>query len=509
MKKASMTPFCTLCLMLIASVLFALLESVRVHGLDYYASLKTEAGLDSLCAEYQPLLWEQYGMLALDGAYGTEYFSEEYVTERLEELISMQSTKEGSVFFPKGMDLFGLSLKEAELEGYALLTDEHGELFLKYVAERMKEKLPIGIAEDIYTRYQSHNLGQDNGSTIREAEETLEWAKTKKWNEIEEKLREAKTEDEEELARADLWMLNSSRVKTLENLLGSVSDLKSKSVLSMILGDVSQLSNKISKPETYILDRKRKEGNIHYTREADWYQRVLVLQYMDEFFSCYGEPKEGHYLDYEMEYVLSGKNSELKNLEAVLQKIILVREMANVTSLLKDAEKMRQAEEMAMGISLLIGENPAVVKVVQMGLIAAWAYSESILDVRALMDGEKISIIKNQEEWTLKMTDMLQVFQVGTKAKGCEKGFNYKDYLKLLLLTEREQTMAYRMLEVMEMSLHKNSDYKNCKMDQMILAVQYRLHFESRPVFFSLMTIGNPSDKSFQFVKEELRSYVP
>lgn len=510
MKKASITPFCALCLMMVASVLFALLESARVYGLEYYASLKAEAGMDSLCAEYQPLLWEQYGVLALDGAYGTECFTEDYMSERLTELICMQVEKE-KISVQNGIDLLGMSLEKLELKGYALATDQQGKLFFKYIAERMKEELPIGVAESIYKRYlEKDNIGPgDFEQEIREASDTLQRAKASKWRQIESRVDEAETEEEKELAWSEVWVFNSTPIKMLEELLGTALGIESKGVLTMILGDGAQLSVKESKLMTSMAERKRKEGNIRYTEETNWYDRVLVLEYLDTYFSCHGEVKDGHYLEYEMEYILAGKEQEWKNLEVAFEKLLFAREVANITYLLKNSEKMQQAENVARAIVLLIGENPAAVKVVQAGVVAAWAYAESVADVRTLVSGEKVSFIKKDEEWTLGLSSVFSVFQLDTKAKNCENGMAYKEYLKLLLFTEREETIVYRMLEAMEMSLQEVSDYKNCKMEQMFLAMQYRFHFQSKPLFFSLMTIGNFGEEEFHFWKEELRSYVP
>ena len=511
MKKASITPFCAICFMLVTSVVFVLLELARVYGLDYYASLRAEAMMDSLCAEYQPLLWEQYGLLVLDGAYGTEYFSEAYMTERLEELDFMQQIKEDNLLGQKGIDLFYLPMIEAEQEGYALVTDEQGQLFLKYIAERMKEELPIGIAENIYERYQMNDIVQadDFDYVITEAEETLQWAERSRWNDIEEMIEDAETEEEEQKARSERWVFWSSEVINLENVFGTISKLKASGTFEMLLGEGFTVSDKKSKPETYIVERNKQEGTIQYTEKENWYQKVLVLEYLDKYFSCYGEKKDGHYLDYELEYILVGKDMEWKNLEAIAQKLLLIREAANITYILKSAEKMQQAEGLASAIALLIGENPAVIEVVKMGVIASWAYAESILDVRTLMSGGIIPIIKNEEDWTLDILDLFCAFQVNTKAKECESGMNYKEYLKLLLIMENDTTLSYRMMEVMEISLHEIQDYKNCKMNHMYLAFQYKLHFESKPLFFSFITIGNASEEKFHFWKQELRSYIP
>ena len=72
MRRGSITPFCAMSLMLIASLLLTLLEGARVYGLECYADMKAETGMDSVCGEYQPFLWQQYGLLFLDGAYGRQ-----------------------------------------------------------------------------------------------------------------------------------------------------------------------------------------------------------------------------------------------------------------------------------------------------------------------------------------------------------------------------------------------------------------------------------------------------
>ena len=120
MKRGSITPFCALSLMLVASFLLVLLESARVYTLDRFATLKAESGIDSVCAEFQPLLWQQYGLLFLDGAYGTEYFSMDYVSETLTEQIDKSNKTK------LGLNLLSLEVSEVTLMGYALATDNRG-----------------------------------------------------------------------------------------------------------------------------------------------------------------------------------------------------------------------------------------------------------------------------------------------------------------------------------------------------------------------------------------------
>ena len=64
--RGSMTVFAALVFMLAASMLFALLEGARAVSLRLYADMTSELAVESVFAEYQPLLWEEVS-LALSG----------------------------------------------------------------------------------------------------------------------------------------------------------------------------------------------------------------------------------------------------------------------------------------------------------------------------------------------------------------------------------------------------------------------------------------------------------
>ena len=71
--KGSMTVFVALSLLLVISFLMALLEGARAQGLNTCAGLVSDVAIHSVCAEYQPVLWEDYKLLMLDGSYGDGY----------------------------------------------------------------------------------------------------------------------------------------------------------------------------------------------------------------------------------------------------------------------------------------------------------------------------------------------------------------------------------------------------------------------------------------------------
>ena len=507
MRKGSITPFCALSLMLVASLLFALLESARFCGLERYAAMKADAAIDSVCAEYQPYLWQQYGLLFLDGAYGAEQFSMGYVMEQLGHYMEMNCEATDWLEDWLGVDLFRMKKGEILLEGYALATDDDGELFLNYVARREKENLPLGVAEDLFAQYQrAGTLEEEYGgveASVVKAKDAVAEAKSEWIARQEEEL--AKREDEKEV---DV-LIEVPDTSKVDGLLDSVQQIQNSGTLNMIFGEMRDISMQVCKPIEDMYIREKEEGNIYLKTDKDWYRKLLVLTYLEEYFSNYANPKENHLLCYEMEYVLCGKDTEWENLDGALDRLLLMREAANVAYLLTDKEKMAQAEEVAGLIGLLAGGNYGVVKAVQIGIVGAWAYAESVLDVRALVQGEVIPLVKQKTEWTTNMDEIFSVFDKNLKAKVCVNGLSYTDYLKQLLFLMDNQDLAYRMMEVMELGMQSDEAYENCRMDHMIVMFRFKLAYESKPVFSGLISVGDVYRGKYVFTKEIERSYVP
>jgi len=497
MRKGSITPFCAISLVLVSSLLFAMLESARFCGLGRYAEMKAEAAIDSVCAEYQPFLWQQYGLLFLDGGYGTGQFSTGYAMERLGYYMEADSTSADWLKKWFGVDLFRLEKEEVLLEGYALTADDNGNLFLNYVAGRMEEKLPLGIAKDLLEQYRKVNtVEKEYGGTeeaIANAQEAVLQAKTE-WI----------ARQEEEQAK-ELTMPDTS---IIDSLLAFAGDMCAGDTLYMIFGGLTDISSDSTQLDKNMHMRKKEEGTMYLKTETDWYRKLLVLTYLETYFSNYRTPKEGH-LSYEMEYVLCGKDTEAKNLEGTLERLLLLREAANMAHILSDSEKMFQAEEVASVVSLLAGGNYGITKAIQLGVVGVWAYAESILDVRALVQGEKIPLLKQTSEWTLELNDIFRVWDTDVKAKMCSDGLDYTGYLKQLLFMTGNQTLAYRMLEVMELGMHRQSEYENCRMDQMIVMLRFKVKFISKPVFSELVTVGETYRGGYVFSKVIERSYIP
>ena len=118
-----------------------------------------------------------------------------------------------------------------------------------------------------------------------------------------------------------------------------------------------------------------------------------------------------------------------ENLESVIKRLLFVREAANITHILGDGDKRAKTLGMAEALAGFTG-NLAVVRLVQTGVIAAWAYVESILDIRALLAGDKIALIKLRRSGQRSLAVLRRRLKTAKRQKTCENGVSYQGYLK-------------------------------------------------------------------------------
>lgn len=487
-KKGSITVFSALCMVFVASALFLLLEAARVAGLERYAQWKAAQGAECAAAEYQPYLWEEFQLLALDGGYGADGFQIGNLTAHIEAAIEKNLTQSPETWSALGLDFFHIDVSRIYEPEYLLMTDSDGEVFLDMAAACMKETLPREAARAIYERCQKQDDMEENTAdvddSIADAKDSMETAR----QEAAEQEREAPEEP------ADSPLETVAQVKNAMRL----------STLGLVLSDSETVSTAAIDVSDALLNRTLSAGTAEYASENDWYRKILAVEYAKTYFSHYGSPKENHVFSYELEYLLGGKGEERENLEAVVNRLLLYRSAANITYLLGDREKMAQAQTVALALAGFTG-NAAIVKTVQIAVVGAWAFLESVQDVRALLRGGKIALVKNRAQWTLNLTDLASSFSETSRAKECDNGLTYADYLVQMLFFVKDKTLAYRMMDVMEQNLAKsggNGEYADCRMDRMIVRFDYEADFSAEPLFASLAWTDGRTLKTYSFRAE-------
>lgn len=473
----SVTVFSALSFFLIATFLFALLDAGRCFLLESYADMTSELAVESLEAEYQPVLWEDFHLLCLDGAGGGETFSIEYPQGVLKNRIDRNLNVENLYG-----NMLALRGQAATIEDYQLLTDGEGAVFFDRIADYMKGHFPIEAARGLRGQYEwGESVERENA-----LEESIENAQ--------DAITEARAAQEKEMDSQDETEVSEK----VQNPLELALELRKNSLLELVLEEPEKVSSKAVEISGTLLNRNCRRGTARAEVSPGWYEKVLVLEYMGQYYGSYTQQTENQSLSYETEYVLCGKGRDSENLEEAVKRVVAQREAANVAYLLQDDGKRKEAELLAAALGGFSG-NPLVIKAVEIGIIGAWAYMESILDVRALLQGDKIALIKNSGQWTLDAVNLEEGFSRTAKAKNCEDGLSYEDYLKMLLYGREKKILSYRMMDVMEWHMQQNPRQQYCRMDAMICRMSCRMEYEAETIFFHGKVLKNTCIKEFAY----------
>lgn len=163
--------------------------------------------------------------------------------------------------------------------------------------------------------------------------------------------------------------------------------------------------------------------------------------------------ESGKLLDYMVEYILYGENSDKKNISRCITELALLREGMNMAYLITDSSKRKEAEMLAASLVGFTG-NIAVVKAAKYMIMGAWAFGESILELRQLYKGEKVEFIKTKENWKLSLDKLLNMdFSQSDYSKETDKGLLYEEYLRVLLLLGNPVKKYYRTMSAMELHM--------------------------------------------------------
>ena len=177
--------------------------------------------------------------------------------------------------------------------------------------------------------------------------------------------------------------------------------------------------------------------------------RLFIQEYILEKLGTFTRPKEEGGLDYQAEYVLGGKNSDKENLSYVINRLLIIRETANLAFLYTDAQKRAELQTCAAALSFLL-LIPEGMELVQGVLAAGWAYVESLADVRILLSGGKVPLMKDSTAWNTQLNSL----DFRASAKG-RRGMDYEDYLRILFTFTSKEKSVMRTMDMIELNIRQ------------------------------------------------------
>lgn len=401
--KGEITAFLSLIFILMLSLVGALIESASIQITRSRKRADVSLALESVFAEYDKQILEVYDLFA------RHEISRGWIGTRLE--------------------YYGASGMTHQVAKAEYLSDHQG---LPYYEQAV--------------RYMKHLLGVEG--TVGGA--GFDVATDSAW-EQEERTLSSKLDNllaEEESALSD----EDNPFRWLDNM-------KNTGLLTLVAPDVSALSQRSVMIEKLASGRTLQEG--HYGKPAvgGVTERLLFNAYLTEHFVNFSENNTEKTLVYEQEYLVGGQAADKDNLEAACRKILNIRMAINYMYLLTDTAKQAEAGALATGICSLFA-SPYIAEVVKHALLIAWAYGESIVDVRVLLKGKKIAVVKTAGNWQLQISNLtkLGTSEEVVNEQEAASGLSYQDYLSGLLLAEPIETLCMRSLDLIESNLHMKAD---------------------------------------------------
>ena len=468
-KNGYVTLYLTLTLGIMLSLIFILLEAVREKTIRTETEGVMDVSLYSVFGEFSRQLLEQYDLFFIDTSYGEGRPDVKRSEEHLQYYMNENFRKERMEGWLGFRDLTALSCDNTEFGRYMYASDNQGKVLKTQIINYMQDRTGIEMAENLLSEFSMIKNGNYMSMNI-----------SKKWDAADETLNALIEKKQAEMIDPE----TGEKIPIgLDNPAGYVKNIKAQGILGLALPPGKEISSMVIHPEYYLSHRKIKQGQGTLNMKESLLDKVtedfLLREYLLEKCSTYSGSKDKSVLKYQIEYLLHGKASDLENLEDVVENILHIREGINYLYLISDQGKVAQADALAWTVSAIL-LSPEIKEAVKATILFAWSYAESVKDVRILMDGNKLPLLKSGSTWNTPLSQLLMFTSCLNQYEISAEGMKYEDYLKFFLSLKSEREILYRFMDICEMDIRVTDGNEFFQMDGCISAVEAKANVSSK-----------------------------
>lgn len=468
-KDAYLTVYVSLIFGIVLSLIMALIEGATIGTARVQSEMTADLGLDSVFAEYNRELLNQYDMFFIDDSYCTANGGIGKIESHLSSYINCNADPTIDCSFPGHTNFLRLTNPYLEIESVSFATDNKGEVWKAQAVEYMKATCGLSALDKIKNELKTVN---DESLATRNIFDEIS-ASRKDFDET--------VDEQEEIVETDQKTDGGFSYTDIVDILDSI---KGSGILNLVT-NTSKLSGGTINRKEYIKYRQE-NGNIN--KGAGLHDGVESPDGLDDelFYNEYILKKFGYFnsqkdvgpLKYEVEYILYGKESDISNLRECASKLLQVRMVSNFIYLNKDTAKKAETGAVALAITALLG-IPQAEKVLQQIILGVWAYAESVVDIRCLFDGGKVPLLKQSKDWTLGLSGILNgAFKSFAKDTSKTTGLSYKDYLRIFLALSNKEDKLLRSLDMVEMDIRQTKGNENFRIDQCVDYMKVNFGFQ-------------------------------
>ena len=452
MKKGSITVYLSLILCVMISLIFAAMDSARLSCGRAITALAAEEGMFSLFSEYDRILYEKYGLLVIDGGYGSPELKAGLLLNRAADAAE-KVLAQGSLFDINGSsNLFRAGMENKAVTGYVLATDSEGKMLKDQIKALMTRKLGIDVLSAMCTYYTGAAAAAESAESFDLEKMDNMKADLEEGKSAADEARRAAEEAERAAAEAPGGRPDTPPAVSPQNednsavseqdakeaagaadIIENIYALKRLGIMAAAVPDISRISAAQIDVKNMPSKRTVLTGmGVLPAGSSSIADAVLLARYITDFFPAFTDNDESGSFRYQAEYVIAGKGRDVENLKSVLNRLLVIRMALNYAYLLAHPEKTQEAGALALTISsvLLV---PQFFELVRQIILLCWSYGESMLDIKELLSGGKVPLIKDDVSWHSSLSGLASL-SAESAPGGSDKGLNYKDYLCILLV---------------------------------------------------------------------------
>lgn len=236
------------------------------------------------------------------------------------------------------------------------------------------------------------------------------------------------------------------------SILGCVYDYVQSGICRMVIPKDSEISaKKINVKGLADMYGVRGEREEYIDDTAnDFINEALFSLYLGDHFDSFTDSDGSGLLDYQLEYIIFGSSSDKENLTKAITAVAGIRLGFNLAHIYTDSSKKQEAYSIALAALGFTGIM-ALVKALQYTILTAWAVGETVMDLKILMKGGCVPLLKKKEEWNLTLTNLLAGNLALAEEEKEERGLSYNDYLSCVMLLSDGQDKAFRSMSAVEL----------------------------------------------------------
>ena len=261
----------------------------------------------------------------------------------------------------------------------------------------------------------------------------------------------------------------------------NLKDFIDSGVLSQVLENPENVSKNTLSGSNLPSTLKGKKNN---SLSKEIKNKCVNALYAGLKFGNYNNPEKNTVLKYELEYIISGKDSDKENLASVVEKIVSAKTGINMAYLITDKEKMEQVSAIAASVAIVTG-LPFLEPVAKGVLISAWSMAEAVNDMKILLSEGKVALTKSKGGWR---TSIGNITNGGKKEDS--KGLSYKEYCQILIAVQNTGDSLYRIMDLIQINIQKryNSEFL---MSKSLTGFKLKATYETAPLFTAIPIVVN------------------